>query len=166
LIRNNTVAMLLTRDVLDQMFVALNPLAEQDEYSVLDCVVLQANVEDGIADLSPILAQGKKVVTIGRGTIDLNTERLDILYNAKPRSGIGLSADMFVTPFTKLSGSLANPRLGFSAEGTLLSGGAAVMTGGSSLLLEGLFDRVTAVGDRCEKAFVAVGRPWAAASPP
>jgi len=159
LIRNQALVRVLTYDILDQLFHALNPFAEKEEYSALDCVVLAVDIENGMAKLDPIMTQGKRLLVLGRGTIDLRTEQLDILYNTKPRSGIGLSADQFVTPFTKLSGTMAHPRLAVSAKGALLSGGAAALTGGISLLLEGLWDRITAQGDSCPKALAAVGRP-------
>ncbi|MDH3895286.1 MAG: hypothetical protein OES78_12075 [Chromatiales bacterium] len=69
---------------------------------------------------------------VGGGDIDLNTEKLNIEFNTKPRKGVGVSADMFITPFIKLGGTLASPKIGLSKKGVLLSGGAAVLTGGLS----------------------------------
>ena len=59
---------------------------------------------------------------------------------------------MFVTPFVKVTGTLAQPGLSLNAKGTILAGGAAVLTGGISLLVRGLADRATAEGDSCGKA--------------
>ena len=95
---------------------------------------------------------------VGGGDIDLKTEKLNIEFNTKPRKGVGISADMFVTPFVKLKGTLASPSVGLNKKGTLLAGGAAVATGGLSLLLKGVFDRATAEGDQCEKALEKVGQ--------
>ena len=67
------------------------------------------------------------------------------------------NAGMFVTPFIKVTGTLTEPGVGLDEKGSLLTGGAAVATGGLSILYKGIFDRVTAEGDRCEKTLTDVG---------
>jgi hypothetical protein len=85
---------------------------------------------------------------------------LDIEFNTKPRSGVGITADMFVTPFVKIGGTLTEPGVGMNARGTLMSGGAAALTGGISVLVQGLADRVTGERDQCAKALEqAAGGP-------
>ena len=71
---------------------------------------------------------------------------------------VGISTDMFVTPFVKVKGTLSSPSVGLNKKGTLLTGGAAFATGGLSLLLKGVFDRATAEGDKCEKALEMAGQ--------
>jgi hypothetical protein len=78
-------------------------------------------------------------------------------FNTGPRQGVGVSADMFVTPFVKLSGTLSSPSVGLNEKRLLLTGGAAVLTGGMSLLYRGLVDRATAESGQCEQALEAVG---------
>jgi uncharacterized protein involved in outer membrane biogenesis len=146
----------LSGDVIAQLFEALNPFAAQEEYTQWECSVLAVNVVDGIGSITGMLLQSRKLTIVGRGSIDLQTEKLDIEFNTKPRSGIGVSADMFVTPFVKLSGTLKKPGIGANATGLLLSGGAAVLTGGMSFLYQGLFDRATGGADRCERALQQV----------
>ncbi|MEJ2483617.1 MAG: hypothetical protein P8049_11035 [Gemmatimonadota bacterium] len=113
--------------------------------------------DDGEGEIDGFLVQTEKLTIVGGGTVDLNTERLNIEFNTKPRSGVGISADMFVTPFVSLSGTLADPGVGLNPKGILLSGGAAFATGGLSFLLEGLADRVTAQADHCEKSLSEAG---------
>ena len=62
-----------------------------------------------------MLSQGEKLLILGNGTIDLKTEKIDIEFNTKPRSGVGVTADMFVTPFVKLGGTLAQPGVSMNA---------------------------------------------------
>jgi hypothetical protein len=114
---------------------------------------------DGVGKLDAMLAQAEKLVIVGGGKVDLKKEKLRIEFNTKPRTGIGVTADMFVTPFVELGGTLVNPRIGLNKSGTVLTGGAAVLTGGLSLLLQGFFDRATAEGDQCGKALAAIGQP-------
>jgi AsmA protein len=145
----------LSGDVIAQLFSALNPFAEKDEYSNWECTVFRIDFESGLGDITGFLLQSKKLMIVGGGEIDLNTEKLNIEFNTKPRQGVGVSADMFVTPFVKLSGTLASPTVGLNEKGVLLSGGAAVLTGGMSFLYKGLVDRATAEGGQCEQAYEA-----------
>ena len=62
-----------------------------------------------------------------------------------------MSADMFVTPFVRVAGTLASPTIGLNKKGVLLTGGAAVMTGGLSFLAKSMVDRTTAIGDHCSE---------------
>ena len=81
----------------------------------VDCTVVALGLTDGIGELEPMLAQAEKLLIVGHGTVDLKTEKLDIEFNTKPRTGVGVTADMFVTPFVKLSGTLAKPGVGMNA---------------------------------------------------
>jgi uncharacterized protein involved in outer membrane biogenesis len=146
----------LSGDVIAQLFNALNPFAKDEEFTDWDCSVFAIDFESGVGDITGLLLQSDKLMVVGGGNIDLNSEQLDIEFNTKPRSGVGVSADMFVTPFVKLSGTLANPSVGLNEKGLLLSGGAAVLTGGLSFLYKGLVDRATAEGGQCEEALESV----------
>ena len=149
---DNTTVGLASGDILAQIFSALNPFAKDEQYSKWDCTVVALSVTDGIGELEPMLAQAEKLLIVGHGTVDLKTEKLDIEFNTKPRTGVGVTADMFVTPFVKLSGTLGKPGVGMNASGTLLAGGAAALTGGMSLVVRGLADRATAEADQCPDA--------------
>ena len=156
-IKNNILGK-VSGDIFAQLFNSLNPLAEHEEFSNWECTVVSVNLVDGLADIDGMLAQGEKVMIVGGGDVNLKTEKLNIEFNTKPRSGVGISADMFVTPFVKIKGTLASPNVGLNEKGTLLTGGAAVATGGLSLLLKAAFDRATAEGDQCKKALETAGQ--------
>ena len=154
---NNSIIGKLSGDILAQLFSALNPFAREEELSNWECSVFGVDFESGLGSIEPLLLQGEKIMVVGGGTIDLNDEKLDIEFNTKPRQGVGISADMFVTPFVALSGTLASPSVGLNEKGLLLSGGAAFLTGGLSFLYQGLADRATAQADQCGKAFEEIG---------
>ena len=154
----NTVVKTISSDIFTQLFSSLNPFAKDEAFSNWECAVISLNLVDGLADIDGMLAQGEKVLIVGGGDIDLKTEKLNIEFNTKPRSGVGISADMFVTPFVEIEGTLASPSLGLDETGTLLTGGAAIATGGLSLLLEAAIDRATAEGDHCKKALETAGQ--------
>jgi uncharacterized protein involved in outer membrane biogenesis len=158
LVRNDLIER-FSGDIIAQLFKALNPFAEEEEFTNWECSVLATDFESGVGEITGFLLQSEKLMVVGGGSIDLNTEELNIEFNTKPRTGVGVSADMFVTPFVKLSGTLASPSVGLNQKGVLLSGGAAFLTGGMSFLYQGLVDRATAEGGRCEEALEAVMAP-------
>lgn len=154
---NNNMLKMFSNDIIMQLASALNPFAENEEFSQWDCTVININIVDGRAKIDDMLAQGENVMIVGGGDIDLKTEELHVKFNTKPRSGVGISAGMFVTPFIKVTGMLDSPCIGMNKKGTLLTGGAAIASGGLSLVLQRAFDRVTADGDRCEEALKIAG---------
>jgi hypothetical protein len=156
---DNAMLGLASGDVFAQAFSALNPFAKDDKYSNWDCTVIAIGVVDGVGEIVPMVSQGEKLLILGHGTVDLKTEKLDVEFNTKPRSGVGVTADMFVTPFVKLGGTLAHPGVGVNASGTLLAGGAAALTGGISLLVQGLADRAMGEADQCADAFAKLEAP-------
>jgi hypothetical protein len=147
----------ISGDLLAQLFSALNPFSKEEEYSNWDCSIFAIDFDSGEGDIEGFLLQGEKIMVVGGGKIDLNTEKLNIEFNTKPRAGVGVSADMFVTPFVSLSGTLANPGVGVNAKGVLLEGGLALATGGLSFLYKGMLDRATAEADQCAKVLEDIG---------
>jgi len=143
-------------DIVAQLFSALNPFAKDEKTTRLDCTILALDITSGKADIAGMLFQTEKVKAVGDGDIDLNTEALNIEFDTKPRKGVGVSADMFVTPFVKLVGTLASPSIGVDKKGTLLAG-AAVATGGLALVAKGAADRAAGEVDRCATLLEEVG---------
>ncbi len=138
-------------DLLTQLLSALNPFAETETHTLWDCGVYRLDVVNGLANLAALYAQTKNIKVVGGGSIDFNTERLNIEFNTKPRKGIGVSADMFVTPFVALKGTLARPQIGLNQKGALVASGAAIATGGISLLVKAAADRAAGAVDRCQQ---------------
>jgi len=143
-------------DIAAQLFSALNPFAKEEKTTTLDCTILALDITSGKADIAGMLFQTEKVKAVGGGDIDLKTEALNIEFDTKPRKGVGVSADMFVTPFVKLVGTLASPSIGVDKKGTLLAG-AAVATGGLALVAKGVADRAAGEADRCASLLEEVG---------
>jgi uncharacterized protein involved in outer membrane biogenesis len=133
-------------DLLGELAGKLNPFAAQDAYTKLECTVAWADIVDGRVTVRPVLMQSEKVTIVSAGEIDLGTEALKVSFNTRPRTGIGVTAGMFANPFIELAGTLASPRLGVAAKGAT----AAAATGGVSVLLQGLLDRVRGNQDQCK----------------
>mgnify|MGYP001555432958 FL=1 len=113
----------------------------------------------GLAEKKPLMMQSERLLITAGGTLDLDSEKLNFEFNTKPREGVGLSAEMFVTPFVSLGGTLASPGIGLNKKGTLLNAGAAVATGGLSFLWKGLADRAMGALDHCKETMPEFTHP-------
>jgi len=133
----------------------LNPFAGDSDKTLLECSVVNFNIVDGIATADQgIAVSTEQMNIIGDGTINLKDESLDIDIKPEPKEGLGLSAGKLAS-LVKIGGTLANPSPTTDMGGALTTGasvGAAVATGGLSLLAEGLLDRATADANPCDTA--------------
>ncbi len=156
---DNSVVDLVAADILVELLNALNPFAGQDEATELQCTVLAVALEGGFARLDPLAIQTNKMTMLGKGSIDLGTEELDLDWVTKPRKGIGLSASMITNPYVKLGGTLSNPSIQLKKLQAVASTSAAVATLGLSFVAKGMYDRVTAEKKVCQEALEKIGRP-------
>jgi len=148
----------LMTDFLGQLVDTLNPFSEVQEYTELDCAVAAADIESGLATLSPIILHTKQLTIVSEGTIDLNTEKLDITFNSKQRKGLGISATDLVNPFIKVGGTLVAPSIILDPKNTVVKGGIAVATLGISILANSLADRFLSSKDPCGDAIREVDK--------
>jgi len=138
-------------DIVLTILRTLNPLREKQEYSEFDCGFYDMKIEGGAATIERFVVQTETMTTVVAGNVNLETEKIDVIIRAKPREGLGISIGGVANSFLKLGGTLKNPVLQVDPKGTVVSGGVAVATGGISLLAKGLFDRVSAEADICER---------------
>ncbi|MDG5467129.1 AsmA family protein [Deltaproteobacteria bacterium IMCC39524] len=128
------------------IFKKMNPLKEKQETTNLDCMVARFDIEDGIATIDKGLAyESESLKILGNGTIDLNSEKINIL----------LSSKSTVASFLQVKGSLGKPEVKVNPVTALQKGTslwAAIMTGGISMAAEIVFDYVTSDGSPCEIA--------------
>ena len=124
----------------------MNPFKEKQETTSLDCMVARFDIEDGIATIDKGLAyESESLKILGNGTIDLNSEKINIL----------LSSKSTVARFLQVKGSLGKPEVKVNPVTALQKGTslwAAIMTGGISMASEIVFDYVTSDGSPCEIA--------------
>jgi hypothetical protein len=127
--------------------------AESDRTTArVDCDGVYLEINDGTVKTAPaIVLQTEHVVVFAVGTVDLATEKINILFETTPLRGIGISLGHLTNPFTKLTGTLRQPRISLSPEGTLIEGGAAVATSGLSILIKSLWKRWFGSHQICEK---------------
>ncbi len=152
---DNRGLMFFFGDVFGEIFAQLNPQVRDENYTDIECHAGILVVTDGLVDFTPgaVLRTDKLDIAMG-GTADLNNERLNLVFNTRSRTGVGISASKAVTPYLMLGGNFSYPRLGVNTKGVVISGGAAVATGGLSILAEGLWDRwVGTATNPCDELF-------------
>ena len=67
------------------------------------------------------------------------------------RTGVGVSLSDLINPFTKLEGTVSQPKITVDKKGTLLERGAAIATCELTVLARGLKNRLTADADESAK---------------
>jgi uncharacterized protein involved in outer membrane biogenesis len=124
-----------------QLLNSLNPARGQDPYTEMKCAVLRFPVRNGIATISNGIAlETSKVRLLGGGTVNLRNETLELAFRPEAASGLGVGAGNLAR-YAKVEGTLANPRIGIDMAGaasTAAVAGAAIATGGLTLLAGGL----------------------------
>lgn len=124
-----------------ELLNALNPARSQDPYTEMKCAVLRFPVRNGIATISNGIAlETSKVRLLGGGTVNLRNETLELGFRPAAARGLGVGAGNLAR-FAKVEGTLANPRVGLDMAGaasTAAVAGAAIATGGLTLLAGGL----------------------------
>ena len=123
-----------------------------DAFLEAECGVIQFDISDGIAESRYGLAMKMKEVTLlGGGRIDLENEKLDLVVTPKARKGFGINASS-IAKMIKVGGRIGEPEIEADPKGLLQSGfaiGAALFSGGLSLLAQGLYDKAQANSDVC-----------------
>ncbi|MCR9278380.1 MAG: AsmA-like C-terminal region-containing protein [Pseudomonadaceae bacterium] len=165
-VQNDTFE-LIGSDLLMETLNKLNPFARTDPTTRLDCALVQFDVSGGVLQASnSLVVETEKMEIVGDGSIDLGDETLSIGLSPSSRAGVGVNVGS-VVKFLKLGGTLSAPKPTADAAGLLKSGaavGAAMSTGGVSILAEGMFKRLANAGSACERALA--GEPILAPEEP
>ncbi|MEM6998954.1 MAG: AsmA family protein, partial [Pseudomonadota bacterium] len=150
-------------DVLMKTLSLLKP-GEKNDGSVLECAVVNFKIKDGMATADKgIAVLTQQLNVMGSGTVNLKTEEMDIGVTPKAREGIGISLGQ-LAELVRLGGTLANPKVKTDTKAALktsLSAGAAVATGGLSILAQGLLDKSGSDQNPCD---IALGKVTAKSS--
>ncbi len=137
-------------DTFSKVFTTINPFLKGDTMVNSICTVLPLRIRSGVVSSAPsLISLSDKLNVIAHGTLNLRNERLDLNFKTEARKGIGVSAAQLVNPFIKVTGTLAEPRVTIDTKGTLVSGSAAVLTGGISILASTAWNRAFREKDPC-----------------
>lgn len=143
---------ILSQDFVLQLLETINPFFREDPYASLECLVVQSVARDGIVTGKPILlARSDKIQVVADARINLADETLEADINTVARKGLGISLGDLINPYIKISGTLAAPKLILDPRQALFEGGAAVATGGLSILAKNLYGRFFSGSNPCQK---------------
>ena len=143
---------LFLSDFTQTLFARLNVSSKDNASSQLECAVFGATAVKGVVTVAPLVVQTRETRIFSDGVIDLASEQLDLTFNSRARTGMGISAGSLVNPFVKVGGTLTQPRMELDATNAVLHGGAAVATAGLSLLGKLVADRFMNSKDACGDA--------------
>lgn len=158
-IENNSFE-LVGSDLILNILNAINPFYKKAKNTQLECAVVKSKIKNGrllFEDSVKIVTS--QMIVVGDGYVDLASESINVNVNPTARSGVGVDVAS-LAKFVALKGTLSQPEIGASASGTLksiASVGAAMSTGGLSLLAKSLVDKATA-GKACDSALLAFNK--------
>ena len=137
-------------DMFSQILGTISPLLVSETGAQLECAIFPYEITGGQLTSVPVTFIGTDKVHIKSATrVDLSTEELDFDVQTTPSKGLKLSAGQILNPQIEVVGTLAEPRVAVDAQGTIVSGGAAVATGGVTLLAKLGLQRLLGSRDPC-----------------
>jgi uncharacterized protein with HEPN domain len=160
--RNYKFLQALYGNLLEELLSTINPFHKAGEFTTFECIILPVEIVDGRASsASNILVLTDKIRILSQAVIDLDDEAMDVSVRTLPRQSLGISAAEIVNPYVKIVGTLTAPRLSLDQKGVLVAGGAAVATGGLSVLAKAAWDRLSRDENPCEEAGAAARKALA-----
>jgi hypothetical protein len=148
--KGNQFIQALSGDALEEIMNAINPFRNTDPYTDFECLIVPLVATDGMVVGAPsVFASTSRIRLVGQGEVNLKNEKIRLNVRTTPRRMVSFSAAELINPYLQIVGTLASPRLAVDEAGVLITGGAAVATGGLSLLARGLWDRLSKSGDAC-----------------
>ena len=152
---------LLTNSFIDELLNKLNPIGKREPYIDVNCIVAIGKLEQGHLSGDPLIVMdGKRLNIFSSAKLNLSTEKIAVTFKTVPQKGLGLSVGNLVNPFVGVGGTLAQPYLTLNPEQSLVTGGAAMATGGLSFLATSLFDRFLREAHPCQATLKKVDQEF------
>jgi len=150
---NNRLLKRIYGDILNEIRSTINPFSKDDPETRVECIVLPIEIIDGDLAFTPnALMRTDKIRILSDASVDLKSEKIEYSFQTTPRQGISISTGEILNPYVMVVGTLAAPRLAVDAKGSLITGGAAVATGGLSILAKAAWGRLARSKAPCETA--------------
>ncbi len=149
---DNELIDLAAGDIGQSLSQRLNPLTESRDYTALKCVAVRLTAKKGVVSGDPGLGvETERITVLGDGAVNLKTEAIDAAIRPDAKEGLGVSLGD-LSGLVRLRGTLGAPRVALDPGGAMkaaATAGAAVATGGASLLGQVLMDKAAANDDPC-----------------
>ncbi len=147
---DNSLVEALGGDFLANVLETLNPFVESEEFTQMECLVLNAAVENGRLSMEPgFVMRTDRLNMFVYGGVNLERETLDLSLATQARRGIGISAASITNPYFKIGGTLASPALQLDPASAAVAASVATATAGLSILLRGVFERLMGTQNPC-----------------
>jgi uncharacterized protein involved in outer membrane biogenesis len=141
---------LIMGDMFFEVVDTVNPFTRKQGYTQIQCFAVLLRSVDGRVDGVPaVVLQTDKLNIISTAYVDLGTEAIDVRFEVAPRKGLGIGMTDLVTPYTKISGTMAKPNLAFDAEEAVKRGTVTAATLGTSWLAKKVKGRFFSPKDPC-----------------
>lgn len=125
-------------DFVITVFDAINPLYKKSNQTTLECAVAYLPISGGMVNIkNTIGVVTDRLNIVLSGSINLNSEALDININPSEKSGLTTGVDL--GGLVKIEGTLQNPQAGVNKTGVVTSAvsiGLGFLTGGISIAAE------------------------------
>jgi uncharacterized protein involved in outer membrane biogenesis len=116
----------------------LNPMRKQSNQTILECAVAYLPVSNGLINIrDSIGVETDKLDITLSGTLNLNTEAINLKIDPRQRSGMITGVNL--GSLVQLEGTLQNPKTGINKEAVVNSAvsiGLGILTGGMSIAAE------------------------------
>lgn len=137
---------------LEQILFILVPGLNTQEPTVLKCFAGNVVIVDGLVTNEPVVAlRTDKLLILVAGSVNLQDERMRLQFQTTPSKLLGASLMELTNPFVSIEGTLADPTPIIDPGRTIVYGGAAAATGGLSIVVKGLWDRLRGAQKPCEQ---------------
>jgi uncharacterized protein involved in outer membrane biogenesis len=142
----------LSNTFLQELNNALNPFTEQQAMTAINCAAVFNTIENGEAFGQPsIVVDTPKVKILADTHVSFDTEKVKASFKTIPQKGLGINMSSLVNPFVEVTGTLSAPRISLNPANTVVGGSLAVVTGGISLLIRSVLERLSTGGNICAK---------------
>jgi uncharacterized protein involved in outer membrane biogenesis len=149
---------------LDRLAEAINPFRKVNPSTELQCAVIRLPLAAGVAQVDRSIGfETKELEASISGTLDFRNETLDLSIRPRVRHGIPIEIPQ-IAELVRFRGPFASPAVTVDAVASataIARIGAAIGTGGLSVLGETIFAQAGASGGACE---IALGKSGAAAA--
>ena len=140
----------VTNSFVQELSKALDPLRKEEESTKINCAAAFSVVSQGQLHGKPaVVVDTPNVKVLADATANLESEKIKVQFKTVPQKGLGLSMSSIVNPYVEVTGTLAQPRLTLNPEHTVVGGSLAVITGGISILVRNVLDRLSTSGNVC-----------------
>ncbi len=151
---------LFSSDLIVETLSAVNPFKKKQKDTQINCSAVAFNIKDGVLTTPyGLAAEAVDFSMTGNSRINFGSEAIDLQFSTKPKKGLGLGFSK-LTGIVQVVGTLTEPQVTLDPKGIFELGatvGAALATGGLSLLAQGQLEKMQAKSELCAKALGPAG---------